>query len=356
MQNGRVIAYVSRQLKRHEQNYPTHDLEMAVIVFALKIWRHYLYEESFEIYTDHKSLKSIFLQRDLNLRQCRWMELLKDYDCIIQYHPGKVNIVADTLSRKSMGTLAHLSAERRSIVCEWKSLGCMGLRLIFMGLVSLLLIFERGYDLIWVIVDQLTKSAYFIPVKTNYGSGKYAKVYIDYIMRLHGVPMTIVSDRRPQFTNKFWRSLDEALGPRLNCITTIILKQMVSPLKQSKRFRKKGKLSLRYIGPFEILERIGLTAYRLALPMELACVNPTFHVSMLRKHVKDSTHVIRYDLVTLDEGLTFEEQLVAILDRQVKQLCSKEVASIKILWQSRSVEKATKEPEEEMKKKYPHLF
>ena len=101
MQNGKVIAYAIRQLKKHEQNYPTHDLKMAAVVFALKIWRHYLYGVTCEIYTDHKSLKYIFQQRDLNLRQRRWMELLKDYDCSILYHPGKVNVIADALSRKS---------------------------------------------------------------------------------------------------------------------------------------------------------------------------------------------------------------------------------------------------------------
>ncbi|XP_070049382.1 uncharacterized protein [Nicotiana tomentosiformis] len=116
MQNGRVIAYASRQLKNQEQNYPTHDLEMAAVVFALKIWRHYLYGETCEIYTDHKSLKYIFQQRDLNLRQLRWMELLKDYDCSILYHPGKANVVADALSRKSMGSLAHIVPARRPLV------------------------------------------------------------------------------------------------------------------------------------------------------------------------------------------------------------------------------------------------
>ena len=118
MQHGRVVAYASRQLKRHEQNYPTHDLEMAAVVFALKIWRHYLYGETCEIYTDHKSLKCIFEQRDLNLRQRRWLELLKDYDCTILYHPGKANVVADALSRKSMGSLGHISLERRPLVRE----------------------------------------------------------------------------------------------------------------------------------------------------------------------------------------------------------------------------------------------
>ena len=92
MQNGKVIAYASRKLMKHMQNYPTHDLEMAAMVFALKIWRHYLYGVTYEIYTDHKSLKYIFQQRDLNLRQKRWMELLKDFDCSILYHPGKANV------------------------------------------------------------------------------------------------------------------------------------------------------------------------------------------------------------------------------------------------------------------------
>ena len=89
MQRGKVVAYASRQLKKHEQNYPTHDLEMAAVVFALKIWRHYLYGETCEIYTDHKSLKYIFDQRDLNLRQRRWIDLLKDYDCTILYIPPR---------------------------------------------------------------------------------------------------------------------------------------------------------------------------------------------------------------------------------------------------------------------------
>ena len=93
----------------HEKNYPRHDLELATIVFALKIWRHYLYREKCFIYTDHKSLKYFPFQRELNLRQRTWMELIKDYDCVIDYHPGKANVVADTLSRKSIKTLQALN-------------------------------------------------------------------------------------------------------------------------------------------------------------------------------------------------------------------------------------------------------
>ncbi|GJW34391.1 putative reverse transcriptase domain-containing protein [Tanacetum coccineum] len=100
MQRGKVIAYASRQLKIHEKNYTTHDLELGAVVFALKIWRHYLYGTKSVIYTDHKSLQHIFSQKELNMRQRRWIELFSDYDCEICYHPGKVNVVADALSRK----------------------------------------------------------------------------------------------------------------------------------------------------------------------------------------------------------------------------------------------------------------
>ena len=101
MQGGRVVAYASRQLKNHEQNYTTHDLELAAVVHALKTWRQYLVSNHCDVFTDHKSLKYIFTQKELNLRQIRWLELIKDYDLNVQYHPGKANVVADALSRKS---------------------------------------------------------------------------------------------------------------------------------------------------------------------------------------------------------------------------------------------------------------
>ncbi|GJV74170.1 reverse transcriptase domain-containing protein [Tanacetum coccineum] len=100
MQRNKVIAYASRQLKIHEKNYTTHDLELGAVVFALKIWRHYLYGTKSVIYTDHKSLQHIFDQKELNMRQRRWIELFSDYECEIRYHPGKANVVADALSRK----------------------------------------------------------------------------------------------------------------------------------------------------------------------------------------------------------------------------------------------------------------
>ena len=95
MQHKRVVAYASRQLKKHKLNYPNHDLELVAIIFALKTWRHYLYGATCQIFINHKSLKYLFTQKELNLRQRRWMELLNDYDYTIDYHPGKANVVAD---------------------------------------------------------------------------------------------------------------------------------------------------------------------------------------------------------------------------------------------------------------------
>ncbi|WMV24323.1 hypothetical protein MTR67_017708 [Solanum verrucosum] len=124
MQDKNVIAYASRQLKVHKRNYSTHDLELAAVVFALKIWRHYLYSVKCEIFNDHRSIQHVFTQKDLNLRQRRWMELLKDYDVIIQHHPEKANVVVDTLSQKVviMGSLSRLSVTKRPLAKEIQTL------------------------------------------------------------------------------------------------------------------------------------------------------------------------------------------------------------------------------------------
>ena len=107
-------------MNNHEQNYPTDDMELAAVVFALNIWRHYLYGEQFEVHSDHKSLKYIFTQRDLNMRKCRWMKFLEDYDFTLHYHHGKANVVADALSRKSRGALTSIAS------WEWLMLETVG--------------------------------------------------------------------------------------------------------------------------------------------------------------------------------------------------------------------------------------
>ena len=118
-----MIAYASRQLKKHEENYPTHDLELATVMFALKIWRHYLYGAPCAIFTDHKSLQYIFTQKELNLRQRRWLELIKDYDCTIEYHPGKAKVVADALSRWPESSLSHMRSGYLLLLVDLRALG-----------------------------------------------------------------------------------------------------------------------------------------------------------------------------------------------------------------------------------------
>ena len=120
MQSGRVVAYGSRQLKNHEQNYPTNNMKLAAVVLSLKILRHYLYDKQFEVYSDHKSLKYIFRQRDLNMRQRGWMEFLEDYDFTLHYHLRKENGVANALSRKSRKALPSIASR------EWRMLETVG--------------------------------------------------------------------------------------------------------------------------------------------------------------------------------------------------------------------------------------
>ena len=123
MQNDKVIAYASRQLKKHEQNYPTHDLELPAVIFSLRIWRHYLYGVPCMIFTDNKSLQYLFTEKELNMRQRRWIEMIKDYECTIEYHPGKVNVVVDALSRRPMSSISHLRAVHLPRQIELRSLG-----------------------------------------------------------------------------------------------------------------------------------------------------------------------------------------------------------------------------------------
>ncbi|KAL0550083.1 hypothetical protein IC582_014581 [Cucumis melo] len=616
MQQGKVVAYASRQLKSHEQNYPTHDLELAAVVFALKIWRHYLYGEKIQIFTDHKSLKYFFTQKELNMRQRRWLELVKDYDCEILYHPGKANVVADALSRKVSHSAAlitrqaplHRDLERAGIAV---SVGAVTMQLAQLTVQPTLrqriidaqsndpylvekrglaeagqtaefslssdggLLFERrlcvpsdsavktellseahsspfsmhqgstkmyqdlkrvywwrnmkrevaefvskclvcqqvkaprqkpagllqplsipewkwenvsmdfitglprtlrGFTVIWVVVDRLTKSAHFVPGKSTYTASKWAQLYMSEIVRLHGVPVSIVSDRDARFTSKFWKGLQTAMGTRLDFSTAFhpqtdgqterlnqVLEDMlracalefpgswdshlhlmefaynnsyqatigmapfealygkccrspvcwdevgeqrlmgpelvqstneaiqkirsrmhtaqsrqksyadvrrkdlefevgdkvflkVAPMKGVLRFERRGKLSPRFVGPFEILERIGPVAYRLALPPSLSTVHDVFHVSMLRKYAPDPSHVVDYEPLEIDENLSYVEQPVEVLAREVKTLRNKEIPLVKVLWRNHRVEEATWEREDDMRSRYPELF
>ncbi|GJR40523.1 retrotransposon protein, putative, ty3-gypsy subclass [Tanacetum coccineum] len=175
MQHGKVIAYASRQLKPYKVNYPTHDLELAVVVFALKIWRHYLYGETCDIFTDHKSLKYIFTQKELNMRQRRWLELLKDYDANIQYHPGKANVVADALSRKNSGIMACLKIQPKII----KDLELMEVELVVHSSEGYVASLKIEPNLILRIKEAQKDDGESWPVIQNLKEGKQVEFWVD---------------------------------------------------------------------------------------------------------------------------------------------------------------------------------
>ncbi|KAG8473082.1 hypothetical protein CXB51_034982 [Gossypium anomalum] len=223
MQEGKVVAYASRQLKPHEVNYPTHDLELAAVIFALKIWRHYLYGEKCIIYTDHKSLKYLLTQKELNLRQRRWVELLKDYDCSIEYHLGKANVVADALSRRVVTDLRALFArlslfDDGSLLVELQygenedfGLNTDGV-LCFRGRVCILkdpelrrLILKEAHVDPQVEAEHQVPSGLLQPVKIPLW--KWERVTMDFVS---GLPLT------PTKKDSVWRKLQEALGTRLD--------------------------------------------------------------------------------------------------------------------------------------------
>ncbi|GJX17171.1 reverse transcriptase domain-containing protein [Tanacetum coccineum] len=214
MQREKVIAYASRQLKPNEENYTTHDLKLGVVVFALKIWRHYLYSTKCIVFTDHKSLQHILDQKALNMRQRRWLELLADYDCEIRYHPGKANVIADALSWKE-----RIKPLRPSGLLVQPEIPMWKWEKITMDFITKLPKTSNGHDTIWVIVDRLTKSAHFIPTRETDSMETLTRLYIKEIVSRHGVPISIISDRDSHFTSRFWQSLQSALGTQLDMST-----------------------------------------------------------------------------------------------------------------------------------------
>ncbi|GJR95358.1 putative reverse transcriptase domain-containing protein [Tanacetum coccineum] len=290
---------------------------------------------------------------------------------------------------------------------------------------------NSGLDTIWVIMDRLTKSAHFLPMHEDYKMERLARLYLNEIIARHGVPISIISDRDSRFTLRFWQSMQEALGTRLDMSTAYhpqtdgqsertiqILEDMlracvldfrgswdvhlplveflynnsyhsimrcapfkalygrnycspimwaeveegnyvlrkVSPWKGVVRFGKKGKLAPRFVGPFEIIEKVGPVAYRLDLPEELNGVHDTFHVSNLKKCLADPTLKVPLDEIRVDAKLNFVEELVEILEREFKKLKRSRIAIIKVRWNSKRGPEFTWEREDQMKLKYPLLF
>ncbi|XP_052874453.1 uncharacterized protein LOC128279826 [Gossypium arboreum] len=184
-------------------------------------------------------------------------------------------------------------------------------------------------------MNRLTKSTHFIPVRTDFSMQKLAKLYIFEIVRLHGVPVSIISNRDPRFMSRFWQKLHEALGSHLD-ISTGFHPQTDGPELVSEtedkvlRFDHKGKLSPRFIGPYRVLKRVGLVAYQLELPPELDRIHDVFHVSMLKNYRSVPMHIVHVEEIEVRPGLTYEEELVQILDSNVKVLCRKSIPLVKL--------------------------
>ncbi|GJZ89300.1 putative reverse transcriptase domain-containing protein [Tanacetum coccineum] len=519
MQNEKVIAYASRQLKIHEKNYTTHDLELGAVVFALKIWRHYLYGTKCTVFIDHKSLQHILDQKELNMRQRHWLELLSDYDYEIRYHPGKANVVADALSRKERikplrvralvmtigldlpkqilnaqieaqkpenlknedvggmirkdipkeklepradGTLClngrswlPCYGDLRTVIMHesykskysihpgsdkmyqdmkklywWpnmkariatyvsKCLTCSRVKAehqrpsgllvqpeipqwkwdnITMDFVTKLPKSSQGYDTIWVIVDRLTKSAIFTPMRETDSMEKLARMYLK--EKALGTSLDMSTAYHPQTDGQSERTIQTLKDMLRACVidfgneivqeTTekvIHIKQRkqaahdrqksyadlkrkpmefqvgdrvmlkVSPWKGVVRFGKRGKLNPRYVGPFKVLEKVGSVAYKLEHPQELSRVHNTFHVSNLKKCYSDKPLAVPLEGLHVDDKLCFLEEPVEIMDREVKRLNQIRIPIVKVRWNSRRGPEFTWEREDQFQKKYPHLF
>nr|GEV57676.1 hypothetical protein [Tanacetum cinerariifolium] len=335
MQREKVIAYVSCQLKMHEKNYTTHDLEFGAVVFALKMWEHYLYGTKYIVFTDHKSLQHILDQKELNMRQHRWLKLLSDYDCKIRYHLRKANIL-----------------EAQVKVRKEENYGTEDL----CGMIKKL--------------EQHTDGTYHTSIKAApfealYGQ-KYrspicwaevgdaqltgSKIVYETTEKIIQIKKSIqaVRVRQKSYADRRRKPFEFEVGDK------VILK--VSPWKGVIRFDKQGKPSPRYIGPFKILDKVGILSYQLELPEQLSRVHSTFHVSNMKKCFVDEPLAILLEEIQIDDKLHFIEEPVEIMYQEVKWLTQSRISIVKVSWNSRRGPEFTWEREDQMKKKYPHLF
>ncbi|KAK1611876.1 hypothetical protein QYE76_035549 [Lolium multiflorum] len=401
MQEGKVVSYLSRQLKQHEQNYPTHDLELAAVVLALKVWRHYLMGNRCEIYSDHKSLKYIFTQKELNMRQRRWIELIKDYDMEIHYHPGKANVVADALSRLPCQLNSMLATEQPSLHQEFEQ---FRLELVSEGFLASI---ELQPTLVGQIKEAQKDNASIDGIKKQIAAGKAPGFTVDeagvlwYKERLcvpsdsdlkqvilqeaHDTLYSIhpgevgesqvfgpdvlreaeekvhkireylktAQSRQKSYADKRRREMTFEIGD------FVYLK--VSPLKGMQRFQLKGKLAPRYVGPFQVLSRRGEVSYQLELPEEMSAVHDVFHISLLRKclEVPEKTEVFKnidHRSVDINKDLTYREVPIRILEEAYRTTRTRSIKFLKIQWSNHTEDEATWEREDFMKKEYPDLF
>ncbi|GJW53714.1 putative reverse transcriptase domain-containing protein [Tanacetum coccineum] len=469
MQREKVIAYASRQLKVHEENYTTHDLELGAVVFALRLWRHYLYGTKCVVFTDHKSLQHIMNQKELNLRQRRWIELLSDYDCEIRYHLGKGNVVTDALSRKVRDKLLRVRALMMIIhnnlpkqIREAQKEAMKENNLVMHESHKSKYSIHPGLDkmyqdlklLYWWpnmkadIATYVSKCLTCAKVKAEHqkSSGllqqpdilvwKRERITMDFdsglprtpsgsLQEALGTNLDMSTAYRPQtngqseriiqtlkdmlracvidfgsswdshlplvefsYNNSYHASIKaapyEALygrkyrspvcwsevgdsqltGPELIRDMTEKIVQIKSRLltacSRQKSYADKRLKSLEFeVGDMvllKILARVGPVAYTLELPKELKGIHSTFHVSNLKKCLAEGDVVIPMEEIQLDDKLHMIEEPVEIVDREVKRLKQSRILIVKVRWNSQRGPEFTWEREDQIKKKYPHLF
>nr|GEZ31059.1 hypothetical protein [Tanacetum cinerariifolium] len=384
MQREKVIAYASRKLRKNKENYMTHDLELGAVANIVDDALSRKDKEPIRV-------RALVVTVHNNLRKQIEMHKLK-------HVRRKILVPKDFLAKRS-----HLKLDP--------------MERITMDFITKLPRTPSGYDSIWVIVDRLTKSAHFISMNEKFKMERLTRLYLKEIVCNHGVPVLIILDRDPRFTSRFWKSLQKSLRINLDMSTayhpetdvagistylwlnshtiiviTLALKShllklytegnvdrlqknyadvrrkplefevgdkvmlKVSPWKGVIRFGKRGKLSPRYIRPFKILSSVGPVAYKLELPRELQGIHNTFHVLNLKKCLSDEYHIIPLDEVRIDGKLHFIEEPIKIMDREVKQLKQSRIPIVKVRWNSSRGPEYTWEIEDQMWKKYPHLF
>ncbi|GJU67063.1 putative reverse transcriptase domain-containing protein [Tanacetum coccineum] len=367
MQRGKVIAYASRKLKIHEKNYTTHDIELGDVVFALNMRRHYLYGTKCVMFTDHKSLQHILDKKELNMRQCRWLELLSDYDCEIRYHLGKANVILDAQvkarNEENYGT-EDLCGMIKKLEPRADGTLCLNGRswIPYFGNLRELIMYEShkskysvhpGSDKMY---QDLKKLYWWLNMKaeiaTYVGDAQLTgpKIVHETTEKIIQIKKRIQAarDRKKSYADRRRKPLEFEVGDK------VMLK--VLSWKGVIRFGKRGKLNPRYIGPFRIIAKVGTLAYRLELPEQLSRVHSTFHVSNLKKCFIDEPLAIPLDEIQIEDKLHFIKEPVEIMDREVKQLKQSRIPIMKVRRNLRRGPKFTWEREDQMKKKYPHLF